>query len=61
MTLIKTKLSRRHLLAGMGAGALALPLLSRLPSAEAAEFPKRFVVFFSPNEPINKAYWKPPR
>jgi Protein of unknown function (DUF1552) len=59
MTRLSSKLSRRRLLTGMGAGALALPLLNRIPRAEAAGFPTRFVVFVSPNEPIEKKYWQP--
>ena len=54
-----TKMNRRHFLAGLGAGAAALPLLSRLPSAHAQAFPTRFVVFFTPNEPIDPSYWEP--
>jgi hypothetical protein len=51
--------SRRRLLTGLGATAAALPLLGRIPSAEAQDFPRRFVVFVSPNEPIEKKYWLP--
>ncbi len=58
-TIMTTKLNRRRLLCGLGAGSLALPFLSRMPSAHAQAFPKRFVVFVSPNEPIDKSHWDP--
>jgi hypothetical protein len=47
------------MLAGLGSALVTVPFLRRLPSAEAASYPTRFVVFFSPNEPINKAHWIP--
>lgn len=52
-------ISRRTLLGGIGAGLLGLPFLNRIPSAEAVEYPKRFVVFFTPNEAVDKNFWKP--
>jgi hypothetical protein len=51
-------LSRRTLLRA-APGAALLPFLARLPTAHAATSPKRFVVFFSGNEPIDKAHWEP--
>lgn len=53
-------ISRRGLLQGLGAtAALALPFLRSTPSAAASDtFPKRFIVFFSGNEPIGKPYWE---
>ena len=58
MNLRPRTITRRSLLGGLGAAAFALPMLRNLPSAHAAP-PKRFVVFFSPNEPIDKAHWEP--
>lgn len=52
-------IGRRTLLGGLGAAFAGLPFLSRMPSAEAQEFPKRFMVFFTPNEAIDKDFWKP--
>ncbi|HZO13473.1 MAG TPA: DUF1552 domain-containing protein [Polyangiaceae bacterium] len=52
-------ITRRTLLGGLGAGILGLPFLSRIPSAEAQSNPKRFVVFFTPNESIDKQFWQP--
>ncbi|HMR74087.1 MAG TPA: DUF1552 domain-containing protein [Polyangiaceae bacterium] len=56
-----TEFSRRRLLQGLGAGAaLSLPFLRATPSMAAGSAPpKRFAVFFSANEPINKGYWDP--
>ncbi len=53
------RLSRRSILQGLGAtSALALPFLRSTPSAAATPTPpKRFLVFFSANEPIGKTYW----
>ncbi len=53
------KLSRRRLLAGLGATAASIPLLSTLQSAHAETSPKRFVVFVTPNEPIGPQFWEP--
>lgn len=53
------RISRRALLGGIGAGILGVPFLSRMPSAEAQVFPTRFVVFFTPNESIDKQFWQP--
>src|SRR5262245_48576069 len=52
-------INRRTLLGGLGAGLLGLPFLSRIPAADAQELPKRFVVFFTPNEAIDKPFWQP--
>lgn len=56
--------SRRRFLGGAAASALSLPFLSSLVSrsVRAADgvAAKRLVVFFSPNEPIDRAHWKPP-
>jgi hypothetical protein len=54
------KLGRRMILQGMGAAAASIPFLRFMPSAlaQSGSVPKRFVVFFSPNEPINKNFWK---
>jgi hypothetical protein len=49
---------RRRLLQGLGAAVLASPFLWRIPSAMAAP-KKRFVVFFTPNEWIDRAHWAP--
>ena len=59
MNLRPRTITRRSLLTGLGAAALAVPMLRNAPSAHADVFPKRFVVFFSPNEPIDKAHWAP--
>lgn len=59
MTSRRASLTRRSLLTGMGAAAVALPFLRNAPSAHAEDGAKRFVVFFSPNEPIDKAHWEP--
>jgi Protein of unknown function (DUF1552) len=52
-------LSRRHILLGAGAGALALPFFNRVPSAHAQSFPTRVLFFYTPQEPIARAYWEP--
>lgn len=52
-------LSRRRFILGSSAALASIPLFSRIPSAHAADFPTRLVVFFSPQEPINKEYWVP--
>jgi hypothetical protein len=52
-------IGRRTLLGGIGATLAGLPLLNRIPSAEAQDFPKRFIVFFTPNEAIDKEFWEP--
>ncbi len=55
--------SRRNFLGGACASAAALPFLSNLVgrSVRAAdgEHAKRLLVFFTPNEPIDRAHWKP--
>jgi hypothetical protein len=58
--MIRRQLSRRGLLQGLGIGAAAaLPFFRTTPSSALGEqFPKRFVVFFSANEPIGKPYWQ---
>ena len=54
------RLTRRTILQGIGLGAaMGLPFLRSAPSAAApAGTPKRFVVFFSANEPMGKQYWE---
>ena len=52
-------LSRRRMLQGFGAAALALPFLRHIPSAAAATPPKRVLFWFTPNEWIDKAHWNP--
>ena len=56
----RNKLGRRTMLHGLGVAAATLPFLKYMPSAVAqtGQIPKRFVVFFTPNEPINKSFWK---
>ena len=54
------KFGRRFLLEGAGAAAAALPFLKYAPSAEAQSAQKRLVIFYLPNEPINRANWAPP-
>ncbi|MCA9581496.1 MAG: DUF1552 domain-containing protein, partial [Myxococcales bacterium] len=49
---------RRAFLGGVGAGALALPFLHTLRAGAADIFPKRFVVFFTPNGTIRNE-WVP--
>ncbi len=51
------ELSRRHFLAGAGASALVSSLAGG--RAGAAGFPTRLVVWFTPQEPIDKAHWLP--
>lgn len=58
------RMSRRHFLGGGLAAATALPMLSNLVgrSVRAADdgvHAKRLVVFFTPNEPIDRDHWKP--
>jgi uncharacterized protein DUF1552 len=55
----RSTLRRRTVLGGLGLAAVTLPWLRSIPSANAADYPTRFVVFFSPNEPIDEGYWKP--
>lgn len=53
------KISRRLFLRGMGATAVALPLLPSLShSAESEQFPKRIVFFYSPNGTVPDK-WSP--
>ena len=57
-------LSRRHFLGGACASAAALPLLSNLVGRavradDDGVHAKRLVVFFTPNEPIDRDHWKP--
>ena len=53
-----SRLSRRRMLQGVGAGLAAIPFLSRLPSAHAAA-PKRLLFFFTPNGPLKSQRWVP--
>lgn len=58
------RMSRRHWLAGAAASAMSLPLVSSLTSRlvrahEDGVHAKRLVVFFTPNEPIDRAHWLP--
>ncbi len=54
-----SRITRRMLLGSAG-GLAALPLLGRAREARSAEAPKRkFVVFFTPSEPIDEPYWRP--
>ncbi len=54
------EINRRTFLRGVGLGsaALTLPLLGADPIRAAGEFPKRFVVFFSPNGTVREN-WSP--
>jgi hypothetical protein len=54
------RFARRSFLAGASSLAL-LPWLRSASVSHAAPLPskRRFVVFFTPNEPIEEAYWKP--
>ncbi len=55
---MKTTLSRRMFLRGATGGGLALPLLSHVTNAaaQAAPYPKRLVVIFTPNGTIPSAW-----
>lgn len=60
------RFARRSLLRGIGLGGLGtlggagfLPWFAGRSEAQAASAPLRFVVFFTPNEPIEERYWKP--
>lgn len=55
------KITRRMLLegAGVGAAALSCSYLRWMPSALAQSAPKRLVVFYTPNEPMNESFWRP--
>jgi len=60
----RNHLSRRRFLGGACAAAGALPFLSSLigrsvRAADEGAHAKRLVVFFTPNEPIRRDYWKP--
>ena len=56
----RRSLSRRGLLAGLGA-AMAVPFMRNLPLASAAPSAgkKRLLIFYTPNEPIDRAHWAP--
>ncbi len=49
------RISRRMMLRGLGGAALALPHLEAM--GQSAPFPKRFVVFFSPNGTVPGTFW----
>ncbi len=56
--------SRRRLLSGACASGLSFPFLSSLLSrsvraADEGVHAQRLVVFFSPNEPVDREHWKP--
>lgn len=57
------KITRRGLLGGAGAAALSMPLLSSLATrtlrAAEGDAGKRLIVFFTPNEPIDRDHWLP--
>ncbi len=54
------RMSRRRLLGAMGTSLATWPMLPSLLRAQPeTASPKRLVVFFSPNEPIDKAHWEP--
>lgn len=55
----KRRISRRALLGGVGAGALAWPFLRALESKghAANEFPQRFIAFFNPNGTVPQSWF----
>jgi len=55
-TSTRARVSRRRLLQGIGGAALALPFLQRIPSAHAEPI-RRLVVFFTPNEWMDRDHW----
>lgn len=56
---MSTRITRRNFLRGAGGAALALPLLQTTPArAQAAAFPKRLIVWFTPNG-TNPETWFP--
>lgn len=64
MSIRRPVISRRHVLRGLGGASLALPLLESLAPrhearAQSASFPKRLVVFFTPNGTIPSAFFGP--
>ena len=53
--------TRRWLLGGAGAAGLGLPFVGSLARAGGGDTSaKRLIVFCTPNEPIERSYWKPP-
>jgi hypothetical protein len=58
MAASKNRHSRRRLLQGLTASALAYPFVRALPSS-AADHPKRLLFFYSPNSSMDRDYWKP--
>ena len=56
------KLTRREMIKGLGASAFIAPLLSELPKgyaqANTQEFPKRLILFYTPNG-TKKELWRP--
>jgi hypothetical protein len=53
------KINRRSWLTMLGAGAASIPLAPSILRAAPVGRRTRFIVFFSPNEPIDRAHWKP--
>lgn len=57
------RITRRGLLGGAGAAALSVPFISSLASrslrAAEGDAAKRLIVFFTPNEPIDRDHWLP--
>lgn len=62
-TVRRNRITRRGLLGGAGAAALSLPFVSSLASrsvrAADGDVAKRMIVFFTPNEPIDRDHWLP--
>ncbi|AKU98181.1 hypothetical protein AKJ09_04845 [Labilithrix luteola] len=56
------KFSRRHFLQGLSvaAGALALPFMNRQSSADTGNFPKRLIIFATPNGTVFNELWPVP-
>ncbi|MBC8069947.1 MAG: DUF1552 domain-containing protein, partial [Deltaproteobacteria bacterium] len=49
--------SRRNFLAGLGAGAAALPFVPLPAHADPADYPKRIVFFITPNGTVMDEFW----
>jgi len=56
---VMKKINRRSWLTMLGAGAASLPFAPSLLKADVVGRRTRFIVFFSPNEPIERSYWQP--